>query len=672
MLYKKIFLPVLLFFIAENIFAQPCPITSLGQNPSTAFPVCGTSTFSQTTVPYCGGRNVPCTGCPNGSTFTDKNPFWYKFTCFAGGTLAFTIRPNNVNTEDYDWQLFDVTGASPDDVYSNPGLFVACNWSGDYGITGCSSAGNSLVRCDGPGVPLFSSMPTLILGHDYLLLISHFSNTPNGYSLSFGGGTASITDPTEPHILSARAACDGTQATIKINKRMKCNSLTASGSEFVITPAFSSVIAATGYGCAASFDMDSLILTLNNPLPPGNYTITVQNGTDGNTLKDNCDRQVPVGESIPMIVYPLIPTPMDSITPVRCAPDELQLVFRKNIRCSSIAADGSDFFVTGPTAVTVSTASGNCNNGLSTIIKVKLSGTIQTAGNYQIHLQTGSDGNTIIDECGQETPAGAVLNFNTKDTVNADFSFIIRVGCKRDTINYFHNGANGVNNWSWNFDNLRSSSLQNPQIIYADFGQKFTVLTVSNGVCTASKRIDFVLDSAVKARFEATSLVCPGDLATFKDNSAGRVTNWQWDFGNGNTSALQNPPPLLYPTPAITRDYIVKLAVKSGNGCTDSTSQKIKVLNNCFIAVPNAFTPNKDGLNDYLYPINAYKATDLTFSVYNRFGQLIFYTTDWTNKWDGTFKGQPQDPGTYVWILKYTSTDTGKKVEQKGTSILIR
>lgn len=668
-MFIRRFLSLIFFSIAICCTKAQTPCTTLGQNPSTAFPVCGTSSFSQSSVPICGDRSVPCP-CP-GSLFTDKNPFWYKFTCFGAGTLGFVIAPNT-SSDDYDWQLFDVTGQNPDAVYTNPALFVACNWSGDGGNTGASAAGTSLIRCEGPGVPLFSSMPTLVVGHDYLLLVSHFTNTQAGYSLTFGGGTANITDPTDPHILSSRAACDGTQGTVKLNKRMKCSSLSTNGSEFTISPAVANVIAASGYNCSGGFDMDSLILTFSAPLPPGNYTITIQNGTDGNTLKDNCDRLVPVGETIPMIVYPLIPTPMDSITPVACAPDEVQLVFRKKIRCNSIAADGSDFFVTGPTPVTVTGAGGNCSSTLSDIIKVKFSLPIQTAGIYQIHLQTGSDGNTIIDECGQETPAGATLNFTTKDTVNADFTFSIRYGCKRDTIDYFHPGGNGVNKWFWNFDNNRNSVLQNPSIVYSTFGQKFAQLTVSNGVCTATRQIDFKLDSPVTALFESSALVCPGDPAIILNKSVGLINTWLWDFGNGTTSNLQNPPPVFYTAANTIKDYTIKLVVSGGLGCRDSLSKKVKVINNCYIAVPNAFTPNGDGLNDYLYPLNAYKALNLTFGVYNRFGQRIFHTTDWTNKWDGTFKGQPADPGAYVWILTYTHIDTGKKTEQKGSTVLIR
>jgi gliding motility-associated-like protein len=100
--------------------------------------------------------------------------------------------------------------------------------------------------------------------------------------------------------------------------------------------------------------------------------------------------------------------------------------------------------------------------------------------------------------------------------------------------------------------------------------------------------------------------------------------------------------------------------------------QKIDVLKTCFIAVPGAFTPNGDGVNDYLYPLNALKAVDLQFRVYNRWGQMVFETTNWLNKWDGTMGGHPQPAGVYVWTLAYTDPDTGKRIIQKGTSILIR
>jgi hypothetical protein len=68
----------------------------------------------------------------------------------------------------------------------------------------------------------------------------------------------------------------------------------------------------------------------------------------------------------------------------------------------------------------------------------------------------------------------------------------------------------------------------------------------------------------------------------------------------------------------------------------------------------------------------AFKANKLNFKVYNRLGQLIFESHDGTRKWDGTFKGEPQDAGIYVWTLSCDLIDTGKHVFMKGSSILIR
>lgn len=681
---KKIFilLLVLNFSFFNKSHAQACTLP--GMTPDKAYPVCGTSVFHEDKVTNCTGPDVARVGCSD--QVTSSSSFWYKFTCYQSGSLGFLISGISPD-DDYDWVLYDVTGRNPNDVFSNSSLQVSLNI---YGVsssaaqypnspTGCKPGATGSVHCAGSasGNTPFNAMPTITIGHDYLLMVTNWTQSTTGYDLTFSGGTASITDPKLPHLLNARAACDGTQTTIKFNKRMKCNSLTSTGSEFTISPALANVIAASGFGCSSGFDMDSVILTLDAPLPPGNYTINIKTGTDGNTIRDNCDRGIPVGENVPFTIFPLFPTPMDSISKIGCSPDELQLVFRKNIRCSSVAADGSDFRVTlisGSTPVTVVGATGVCNaDGLSPVIKVKLSAPIQTKGSYQIILQNGSDGNTIIDECGQQTPAGSMLPFFTKDTVNANFTYNIKYGCQRDTINYFHDGRNEVNFWKWNFDSLRSSSLQNPQIFYATFGQKYTQLIVSNGVCSdTSNVVPIFLDNELKAIFEATNIVCPGDQAFFKDSSIGNIVSWFWDFDNGNTSTSKTPNPQSYISTKPTRDVFPRLIVKNNYGCFDTATQKITVPYSCYIAVPNAFTPNNDGLNDYLYPLNAYKASNLLFRVYNRVGEMIFEGRDWTKKWDGKYKGQGADPGTYVWILMYTDSDTGKKVQLKGSTILLR
>ncbi|MER3498128.1 MAG: PKD domain-containing protein [Chitinophagaceae bacterium] len=665
---KHLTLYIFFFFFTKISFAQPC--TNIGQTPGTAFPVCGTQSFLQTTVPICATQNIPVP-CNDGASYQDKNPYWYKFTCYQAGTLGFVITPNNLN-DDYDWQLFDITGQPPNSVFTNPGLFVACNWSGLPGVTGASNAGSSLINCAGNSYPLWSAMPTLIVGHEYLLLISHFTDSQSGYTLQFTGGSAVITDPVAPAMQSATGSCDGLQIRVKINKQMKCNSLAANGSDFSVAGA--TIVSAVGPSCSSGFDTDSIILTLSSPLPAGNYNLVAQNGSDGNTLLDLCGNAIPAGSSVPFTVPAAVPTPMDSLTPVGCAPNSLQLVFKRPLRCNSVAPNGSDFIVTGPQAVSVSAATVSCDaNGFTSSINLQLSSAIVVGGVYTVTLRTGTDGNTIIDECGRQTPAGSTISFTTKDTVNADFTFLNQMGCTFDTLYFNHPGGNGINNWKWTFDNSRVSTQQNPIQIYSSSSQHTVKLVVTNGVCSDSTTQTITLDNKVMAAFETANIICPEDTESFKNTSKGVIDRWLWVFGNGNTSSLKDPPAQRYPITGTETIYRVKLVASSTVfNCSDSVTHTIRVLGSCYIAVPTAFTPNGDGLNDYLFPMNALKADNLDFKIFNRWGQLVFATHDWLQKWDGTVKGIPQPAGTYVWYLRYTHRDNGKKIFMKGTTVLIR
>ncbi len=664
--------------------------TTLGQTPATAFPVCGVDTFSQADVPICTNNVIP-TFCNDGVAYHDTNPFWYRFTCFQSGTLGFLITPTNLN-DDYDWVLFDITNSDPSDVYNDSGLIVTYNWSGNSslesargytGKTGTTLSSASTFVCAtnpkelgqaGPysDATTLNKMPNIVKGHTYLLMVSHFTQSQSGYKLSFGGGTASITDTTQPHLSSASVSCDASSVTVRLNKQMRCSSIAPDGSDFAISSGVT-ITGASGVNCSSSFDMNEVTLTLSGPLPAGNYTLTAKNGSDTNTLLDNCNTPIPAGENISFAFIPAQPTPLDSISPVGCSPDMLHLVFQKGIRCNSIEPGGSDFTVSGPSGVTITGAAGNCdNNGLSTVINLTLASPITVGGTYQIKLVPGTDGNTIIDECGISTPPFATLDFVASDTVTASYSYKILYGCKSDTVQYFQDGNHGINSWQWVFDSV-GSALQNPSIIYPVFGDKNIQLTVSNGVCSDTASGIVTLDNTLKALFEATSILCPEDKAVFNDSSIGHIVSYDWDLGDGSFDFMPIPADHNYPPATATQKiYTVQLIVQDDLGCTDTATQQIMKLRSCYIRVPNAFTPNGDGINDYLYPLNAFKADNLEFRVYNRYGQLVFETSDWTKRWDGNLNGKPQGVGTYVWTLQYTDRDSGKKISSKGTTTLIR
>ena len=892
-------LVVLFLSLSLAITARAQDCSQIGQTPSSAFPVCGTQVFKQESVPICGVNFIPGPACnnPGNGPHSDKNPFWYKFTCYQTGTLGFTITPLTL-AEDYDWQIFDITGRNPNDVFTDGSLYVTMNWSGEFGVTGASSAGNSLDVCGGYNLPLFSKMATIQQGHEYLLLISHFSDSQSGYELSFGGGTAVITDPTIPKLQQSHYNCGPVSVGIKLSKKIKCNSISADGSEFSLSTAGIKILSVTGVGCSNGFDTDSLLVKLDKILPVGSHTLVSKNGTDKNTLLDACGNQEPIGESTTFTVDPMLPVEMGHIKTLPCSPDQLQLEFPAPVRCASISPDGKDFVLSGPSAVKITGATANCTtDGLTTIIFLKLDKRILVPGNYKVTLVKGPDGNTIESECHMQTPAGGIADFNippqpfvalgpvtpppcapneiqlvfaqpircssvatdgsdftvdgasapvitkalpdcdanglTKtvtlqlkdrilkdgnylvhlktgkdgntlqsecwietpagaqqpftidpqpavllratapaicqpasikigisipvrcssiapdgsdfsiagptavsitgakgscntndltdtvelslsapiqragdyvitlrngkdgntlqsecwqpaavnqqatfraaDTVNATFNYTLEQDCRITTMRFQHDGKNQVNKWTWVFDDGETSNLQNPVKVYHTLGDKHLQLTVSNGVCSDTKSKDTLLRSEVTALFDVDpGPYCPLDLVLPKDRSLGKIVSWTWDYGNGGRA--NGPVPIrmqYYPTQK-EQQYLIRLIVKNDANCFDTANHYITAVSSCYIDVPTAFSPNNDGQNDYLYPLNAYKAVDLHFAVYNRLGNLLFETNDWTHKWDGTVNGQRSDVGTYVWMLEYTEKVSGKRVFRKGTTVLVR
>ncbi len=662
------FIIILLINFSLNAVSQNA-CTALGQNPSTAFPVCGLRTFTQASVAICGDQQIAST-CSS-INLDDKNPYWYKFTCFKTGSLGFTITPLAEN-EDYDWQLFDVTNVDPKDVYTNKTLLLMFNWAPKFGVTGTSSTSTYTDGCNLETNQNISAMPLLIIGHQYLLLVSHFSDTQSGYTLAFDGGTAIITDPILPAMQQVTASCDGNQIYIKLNKKMKCATLDADGSDFKISSGAVSIVSAAGVGCNNSFDMDSIVLSLSKPLPAGIYQLSIATGADGNNLLDNCDQSIAAGQTLSITVLRSISNTSATLLPASCRPKQLTLVFSDPISCNSIAQNGSDFLITGTQTVGITSAVTNCNTaGFTKSVLLNLSSPILAAGNYNISITTGTDANTIINECKKETIQGTIIDFNISAAVSATFTYNIRLGCIADTIDYRHDGENGVTTWKWLFDNNSNSNLKSTNLIYYTTGTKTAQLTVSNGTCTDISTVNIVLEDKVKAVFQYPEIICAGSATQYINNSKGPVTLYNWSLGNLNTSTLPMPPAQYYTYNNLLKNITVQLLVQDKQGCSDIATRKIAV-ENCYLAVPKAFSPNNDGLNDLLYPTYSPNVSNLRFTIYNRFGQMVFEGKEWLIKWDGSFKGNPQDAGTYIWKLIYTDIINRKTVNLKGTSVLLR
>lgn len=116
--------------------------------------------------------------------------------------------------------------------------------------------------------------------------------------------------------------------------------------------------------------------------------------------------------------------------------------------------------------------------------------------------------------------------------------------------------------------------------------------------------------------------------------------------------------------------HTICLIASTNAGCSDSLCRQVYVDVIPSIGVPNAFSPDGDGVNDFLF-VYGLGIETLNFKVYNRWGQLVFETNDRNRGWDGTFKGVPQEMDAYAWIATATFI-TGTSKTLKGNVTLVR
>lgn len=176
-------------------------------------------------------------------------------------------------------------------------------------------------------------------------------------------------------------------------------------------------------------------------------------------------------------------------------------------------------------------------------------------------------------------------------------------------------------------------------------------------------KIDVYRNPVAKAGPDKTILA--GDTALLEGMVTGTAVNYAWTPAQqlSGTGDLQ---PRAWP--AVNSNYT--LQVNSTVGC-GSSSDDVNVKVYSSFLVPNAFSPNNDGVNDRFGILQLDNYTLEDFSIFNRFGQRVFHATNKFESWDGYANGNPQPTGGYVYHLSLRSA-TGRLIEQKGSLLLLR
>lgn len=194
------------------------------------------------------------------------------------------------------------------------------------------------------------------------------------------------------------------------------------------------------------------------------------------------------------------------------------------------------------------------------------------------------------------------------------------------------------------------------------------VITNMNGCVSNLYESGILIHDLPKASIilDSNERVCIGDKITLRTENKGSNYNYDWQpsiyFENNGFHEV------VY---KMERPETIILNIIDLYGCTGSDSVKVDADLCCRVILPDAFTPNGDGRNDLYKCINLQNHKIHTFIIKNRWGQTVFETTNGQDPWDGTFNGKPQEPGTYIYYIKYICHDK-ETIEKKGTFHLLR
>jgi len=229
--------------------------------------------------------------------------------------------------------------------------------------------------------------------------------------------------------------------------------------------------------------------------------------------------------------------------------------------------------------------------------------------------------------------------------------------------------SSGSVNFVWDFGDGQTSTLFNPVYTYKKSGAYIVKLTVTPKLCN-SLPVSFTKNITVD--IPPVGIKYPNVLAVKNKAtqlSARFIANgytYLWMPSTGlNNGVLQKP---IFNA---SNEQLYRIRLTSASGCITMDTVKVSVYDSSDIFVPKAFSPNKDGKNDLLQPFLVNITTLKFFRIYNRWGQLMFQSSDSKQGWDGMYNYKPQPLETYTWIAEGIDGN-GTTIFRKGQTVLIR
>lgn len=615
---------------AINIAASaPATYTITYTTPGAICP--GTSTFTLTIHPMptlsIAGIDVSCFGANNGQTIVIPNagtaPFNYSWT---GGCTSASC--TNLAPGSYTVTVTDANGctATADTLISQPPQLVAsitgttpttCNGACDGTATANAIGGTGALAYSWNTIPAqATATATGLCAGTYTCTVTDANSCTSTI-------TATITQPTLVVLTPIPNAtiCNGGTTNLTASATGG-----AGGYTFTWSPA-TGLSATTGATVTA------------NPTVTTTYTV---NATDAN----GCPA-API--TVTVTVSPLLSV---------IANGTASICPGVNTLISAVASNGNG----GPYSYSWSPTTGLAN---ATAASTNASPAVTTT-----YTVTASDG------CSPTATTTVTVTVLPVPVVN--LSADTTSGCAPLCVSFtdLSSVATGtINTWAWNFGGDGTSTSQNPSHCFNTAGLYSISLTVTSGAgCSNDTTITNMINVFANpvAAFSWTprpaSILEP--TVYFYNQSSSDVITWDWTFGDGNTSTQINPINT-YPD-AEGANYIATLFVTNANGCVDSVQNVVEVLPEFTFFIPNAFTPNGDGINDD-FNGKGIGITKYELYIFDRWGNMIFFTDSLYKNWDGKANhgSEAAQQDVYVWKVKLTDV-FDKKHNYIGTVTIVK
>ena len=235
-----------------------------------------------------------------------------------------------------------------------------------------------------------------------------------------------------------------------------------------------------------------------------------------------------------------------------------------------------------------------------------------------------------------------------------DLSFIINGNCLGSETFFINTSSSfdSIISYYWYLDEGFYSNQISPTYTYNQLGD-YNISLLANTVNGCESNLDTMITifDNIDADFsfypESTTIL--NSEVNFMNYSLGDISSFYWDFGDGNYSNLENP---IHEYDSVGY-FNVELLIANSNQCQDSASYQVVIKPDFTIYIPDAFTPNQDGVNDFFEVsglLSYIKSYNL--KVFNQWGDLVFESIDYQDSWDGyDFKGFKMPLDTYVWKI---------------------